>query len=374
MGKWRILRYLHYILHLRFFAIAQNDNKKYFYTRNSIKMTEFKFQWQKFKMEESAKDFLEKYISRIDKYAKSHSIPDDLVDDIHQSILEKLFEMNGEINQKNLISIVNSIGEPEDIFEWEVEEVQEVKLEKTKKQKYSPLILWVCAWLAEFMKIPVWIIRLLFVFFIFTYTFGIRLYLIIFLMRFIIDREIASASISARVKRIISRSWDWIKRLWKVLLSIIKLLFLIPRTLFLIFILICLWVFLYYLIFGFIKWNIDYTTIFPWITKIWVIFWIISAFILLLNSIGCMIKKKLSNTTSIIIAIWCGLLAVIIAIISILQIWPKINLKPWLERKETREQEISITNKEIPIHININRSVENWDFLITENRFVSVLP
>jgi uncharacterized protein Yka (UPF0111/DUF47 family) len=60
-------------------------------------------------MEESAKDFLEKYISRIDKYAKSHNISDDLVDDIHQSILEKLFEMNGEINQKKLISIVNSI-------------------------------------------------------------------------------------------------------------------------------------------------------------------------------------------------------------------------------------------------------------------------
>jgi hypothetical protein len=44
-------------------------------------------------MEESAKDFLEKYISRIDKYAKSHNISDDLVDDIHQSILEKLFEV-----------------------------------------------------------------------------------------------------------------------------------------------------------------------------------------------------------------------------------------------------------------------------------------
>jgi hypothetical protein len=41
-------------------------------------------------MENSAKDFLEKYISRIKKYAKSHNIPDDLVDDIEQSVLEKL--------------------------------------------------------------------------------------------------------------------------------------------------------------------------------------------------------------------------------------------------------------------------------------------
>ena len=337
-------------------------------------MSEFKFQWQKFKMENSAKDFLEKYVSRIKKYAKSHNIPDDLVDDIEQSVLEKLLNEKWEITQKKIVKIVNSIWEPEDIFEWEVEEVQEVKSEKNKKQKYSPLILWVCAWLAELMNVPVWIMRLLFFFLIFGYTFWIWLYLIIFLIRFVTNRERASESISARIKRIISRIWDWIRRLWKAFLFFVKRSFLILWSLFLIFVLICLWVFLYYLIFGFIKANIDYTTIFPWITKIWVIFWIISAFILLLNSIGCMIEKKLSNTTAIIAAIWCGLLAVIIAIISILQIYTKINFISWSDRKETREQEISISDKETPIHININRTIENWDFLITENRFVSVLP
>lgn len=337
-------------------------------------MSEFKFQWQEFKMEKSARDFLEKYISRIKKYAKSHNIPDDLVDDIEQSVLEKLLSEKGEITQKKIVKIVNSIWEPEDIFEWEVEEAQEVKPEKNKKQKYSPLILWVCAWLAELMNIPVWIVRVIFFFLIFTYTFWIWLYLVIFLIRFVTNKESASESISSRIKWIIYHIWDWIRRLWKAFLSIIKWSFLILWSLFLIFVLICLGVFLYYLCFGFIKWNIDYTTIFPWITKIWVIFWIISAFILLLNSIGCMIKRKLSNTTSIILAIWCGLLAVIIAIISIFQIYPKINLIPWSDRKETREEEISVTDKETPIHININRTIENWDFLITENRFVSVLP
>lgn len=337
-------------------------------------MSEFKFQWQKFKMENSAKDFLEKYISRIKKYAKSHNIPDDLVDDIEQSVLEKLLNEKWEITQKKIVKIVNSIWEPEDIFEWEVEEVQEAKPENNKKQKYSPLILWVCAWLAELMNIPVWIVRLLFFFLIFGYTFGIWLYLVIFLIRFVTNRESASESVSSRIKRIISRIWDWIRRLWKAFLFIVKRSFLILWSLFLIFVLICLWVFLYYLIFGFVKANIDYTTIFPWITKIWVIFWIISAFILLLNSIGCMIERKLSNTTTIIAAIWCGLLAVIIAIISILQIYTKINFISWSDRKETREQEIAISDKETPVHININRTIENWDFLITENRFVSVLP
>ena len=337
-------------------------------------MSEFKFQWQKFKMENSAKDFLEKYIYRIKKYAKSHNIPDDLVDDIEQSVLEKLLDEKWEITQKKIVKIVNSIWEPEDIFEWEIEEVQEAKPENNKKQKYSPLILWVCARLAELMNIPVWIVRLLFFFLIFGYTFGIWLYLVIFLIRFVTNRESASESISARIKRIISRIWDWIRRLWKAFLFIVKRSFLILWSLFLIFVLICLWVFLYYLIFGFVKGNIDYTTIFPWITKIWVIFWIISAFILLLNSIGCMIEKKLSNTTTIIAAIWCGLLAVIIAIISILQIYTKINLMTWSDRKEIREKEIAITNPENPVHINVNRIIEWWDILITENRFVSVLP
>ena len=140
-------------------------------------MTEFKFQWQKFKMEESAKDFLEKYISRIDKYAKSHNISDDLVDDIHQSILEKLFEMNGEINQKKLISIVNSIWEPEDIFEEDIDsfERNEPKLDKKsdlkpyeKRQKTNwtrprdkSILLWVCAMFGQATAIPTWIRRIL---------------------------------------------------------------------------------------------------------------------------------------------------------------------------------------------------------------------
>jgi hypothetical protein len=44
-------------------------------------------------MESSEKDFIEKYISRIKKYAESHNISEDLLDDINQSILDKLFEL-----------------------------------------------------------------------------------------------------------------------------------------------------------------------------------------------------------------------------------------------------------------------------------------
>ena len=337
-------------------------------------MNKFKFQWQEFKMENSAKDFLEKYISRIKKYAESHNISEDLVDDIQQSVLEKLLDEKWEITQKKIVKIVNSIWEPEDIFEEENEEIQIPKGDKHHKHKYNPMILWVCSWLAESMKISVWIIRIIFLFLICGYSFGIWLYLVIFLIRFITDREWASDFISSRTKRIISRIWDFIRRLYKAFLLIIKWSFLILRSLFLIFVLIWLWVLLYYLFSGFSKWNIDYTTIFPRITKIWVIFWIISAFILLLASIGCIIKRKLSNTTSLIVAIWCGVLAVTIAVITIFQIYTTINFISWADRKEVREKEISVLNPEKPIHININRIIEWWDILITENRFISVLP
>ena len=110
-------------------------------------MTEVKFQWQSFDMEKSAKDFFEKYISRIDKYAKSHKISDDVLDDIHQSILEKLFEIKWEVTQKKLVKIVNSIWEPEDIFDEESLWIDTPSKKPQIESKYRPRILWVCAWL-----------------------------------------------------------------------------------------------------------------------------------------------------------------------------------------------------------------------------------
>ena len=229
-------------------------------------MTEVKFQWEKFKMENSAKDFFEKYISRMDKYAKSHKIDDDVLDDIHQSILEKLFEIKWEITQKKLVEIVNSIWEPEDIFDEESLGI-ETKKEPKVESKYKPRILWVCAWLAELMKIPVWVLRLIFFILIFTYSFGIWLYLVLFLIRFITDRELATACVSDWTRRIISRLWDWARFLWKV----IKRLLLIFCCLFLIWIIVWLWVVFYYLITWFIYSNIDYSALFPAITKRWVL-------------------------------------------------------------------------------------------------------
>ena len=328
-------------------------------------MSEFKIQGQTFKMESSAKDFLEKYISRIDKYAKSHHISDDVLDDIHQSILEKLFEVKWEITQKKLVKIVNSIWEPEDIFDEENLWIDTPSKKPQNESKYRPRILWVCAWLAELMNIPVRVLRLIFFILIFTYSFGIWLYLVIFLIRFVTNRELASASVSDGVKRIISRLWDWIRFLWKV----VKRWFVLCCALFLIWIIIWLWVVLYYLITGFIYSNIDYSALFPAITKRWVLSGIISAFIFLLALIWILFKKKFTNNAALIIAIWCGILAFVIAFISI---WEIKEIFGNYEPRVTKETSVEIPKTDETLQILVKNSDSYPNFLFSEPRFVNL--
>ncbi len=66
--------------------------------------------------------FLTKYMERIQTYIKSHHLDADLYHDILVWIEEKLQEMhqkNNTITQKDCIKIVNSLGEPEEIFDGE---------------------------------------------------------------------------------------------------------------------------------------------------------------------------------------------------------------------------------------------------------------
>ena len=393
-------------------------------------MTEFKFQWQKFKMDDSAKDFLEKYISKIKKYAESHNISDDLVDDISQSILEKLFELKWDITQKKVVQIVNSIWEPEDIFEDDInhsEDKQESKkenksdlkpYEKWQKTNWTrprdkSILLWVCAMFWQATVVPTGIWRMLAILWsLFFLAWGMvemfffwwTIYLILALIFPIKDKDYKHCSmlvyrwIQVRDLRLIIPNFfsrffwvcKWIvkdaipsttrflsKFLWPIW-TFIKYAFLICRSLFLIFILVGLWVLLYYLAFWFIKWNIDYTAIFPWITKTWAIFWIISAFILLLASIWALFKKKLSNTASLILAIWCGIIAVIIAVISRSKLYMEMENMRLYDTKQAKEKEILIQDQETPIYININRTFDRIDqprnFLIAENTFISVWP
>ena len=400
-----------------------------------MKMVEFKFQWQKFKMESSEKDFIEKYISRIKKYAESHNISDDLLDDINQSILDKLFEIKWDITQKKLVSIVNSIWEPEDIFEW-VDSFESEAENNSKQEKKSDLkpyekrqqtnwtrprdksiLLWVCAMFWQTTIIPTWIRRILAIlwsrFFLAAdmeecFFFWWWVYIILALIFPIKDKDYKHCSmlvycwtqvrdlrlfilnfftrffwICKRViKTAIPSCIRFLKKLLWPLWTFVKYCFLICRSLFLIALIIWLWVLLYCFLWwlfqwnGFALWNIDYLALIPSITKWWVIFWIISAFLLLLASIWSLIRKKLSNSISLIVAIWCGLLAVIVAIISLREI-KEIWIVSWTALDEiTKEAKIEIPSNDEKLDILIEDIPYSLlkNAVVSEPRFVNIFP
>ena len=392
-------------------------------------MTEFKFQWQRFKMEDSAKEFLEKYISKIKKYAESHNISDDLIDDIYQSILEKLFELKWEISQKKVVQIVNSIWEPEDIFEDDSETtlIQNTsesnrknenktdlnryeKLQKTNwtRPRDKSILLWVCAMFGQTTWINRRIWRILVLFWVLLFfsndaemcflwiccCWGYILLALIFPIKYkeykhcsslvyfgtqIRDLRLIIANFFTRffwickrvVKIAIPSCVRFLKKLLWPLWIFVKYAFLVFRTLFLIWVIIFLWVFLYYLITWFTLWNINYITLFPAITKWWVASGIISVFLFLLASVWCIFKKKLSNNISLIVAIWCGMLAFVIAFISI---WEIKNLYWPYEEKVAKEIEIEISNREDTVKI-LNSNFHDklfWDILFSNPQFANI--
>ncbi len=401
-------------------------------------MTEFKFQWQKFKMDDSAKEFLEKYISKIKKYAESHNVSDDLVDDIYQSILEKLFELKWEISQKKVVQIVNSIWEPEDIFEDESETtlIQNTPESNRKNENKSDLkpyekrqktnwtrprdksiLLWVCAMFGQATAIPTWIRRILAIlwswFFLVAnmeewFFFWRWVYVILALIFPIKDKDYKHCSMLVYrwtqvrdlrlfipnfftrffwickrvVKTAIPSCIRFLKKLLWPLWTFVKYCFLICRSLFLVTLIVWLWVLFYCLLWWlfqwnwFALWNIDYLSLIPSITKWWVISWIISAFLLLLASIWSLIKKKLSNSISLIIAIWCGLLAVIVAVISAWEIREIWNVS-WTDLDEiTKEAKIEIPSNDKKLNILIEDIPYSLlkNAIVSEPRFVNIFP
>ena len=400
-------------------------------------MTKFKFQWQEFKMDDSTKEFIEKYISKISKYAESHNISDDLVDDIYQSILEKLLELKWDITQKKVVQIVNSIWEPEDIFEDESEMIPaQTSFDSKKKQDKSDLksyekwqntnwtrprdksiLLWVCAMFGQATWIGVWLWRILALlwswFFLATwlvwlFCFWWWIYVILALIFPIKDKDYKHCSmLSYRLTQLrdlrlfipnfFSRLFGlckWVlktaipscisflsKLLWP-LWTLVKYCFLVCRTLFLIVLIIWLWVLLYCLLWWlfqwnwFAPWNIDYLVLIPSITKWWVISWIVSAFLLLLASIWSLMKKKLSNAISLIVAIGCGLLAVIVAIISLWEIREIWNVS-WTALDEiTKEAKIEIPSNDEKLDILIEDIPYSLlkNAIVSEHRFVNIFP
>ena len=79
-------------------------------------MKPFSLLGNEYKLPDTSAKFLSDYLSRIEKYVAKHSIDDEYLADIQSRIAEKLSGLTEPIENKDVISIVNDLGEPEDIF------------------------------------------------------------------------------------------------------------------------------------------------------------------------------------------------------------------------------------------------------------------
>lgn len=137
-------------------------------------MAIFSLLTQTFDVPETSKLFLENYIERVRNYISRNHLDVSLLEDLSERLTEKLFEAqstNNGLSEKTIVSIVNSLGEPEDIFREFTENIKEptgpkitkedvkdfFKREFHRNQKEG-VILGVCAGLGETFGVnPIWL-------------------------------------------------------------------------------------------------------------------------------------------------------------------------------------------------------------------------
>lgn len=85
--------------------------------------------------------FLDSYRKRIEDYVQKNAIDLDLHEDILQRLADKLTEqeMEGTLDQKSVIQIVNDLGEAEEIFSDEIDSFETQKEGKKEKSDSKDL-------------------------------------------------------------------------------------------------------------------------------------------------------------------------------------------------------------------------------------------
>ncbi len=248
-------------------------------------MKKYTLLWHVFELQDNAYNFLERYIQRMDQYAHTHTISPEIVDDIKYSMVEKLYRYETPINEKDVIEVANSLGEPEDMFEehytWDNSEKSTFNWNwfsrPTFIDKEKPLIRWVCYWIAKKCNISVRITRLIAIVLAFVNGIGLAWY--------------AVAAIFVPYKDKKKTTW-LIGNLFFEMVRIALWLFIISSLL--------------PLVFGAIVWTgillftpeVGSQSISPWIPQyMYRVMWAVSiaCVILLIWSIGALLKQKWIN-------------------------------------------------------------------------------
>ena len=388
-----------------------------------------------FQLENNVFKFLQDYIERINTFVAKNEIDTDLHQDILQRLGDKLAEKATEktwITQKVAIQIVNNLGEPEEIFAEEefssshqensTDKEQKIKqpelfyekLQKSDRNRpqESAILLWVCGMVAQISGRNVWIWRgmTLFASYIFLasgtgilFFWSVMAYLLLAIIFPITEKNYGERSVFSyfltqiwdlrllisnsikfwfrSVKRIV---WTAIPTLLKrgaklfwPFWSFIKICFLFFRSIFLVFVLGILGIVFYYLQTWYVRNNMEITSRFPAITSLGLAFGFLSALLLLLGSIGALSKKRLMNTATLSTAIISWVFAIIIAGITGVQFFSKIESSEVSEF--TKELYIPIPEKNQPLSISIEPNnlvlpIDPFQDFIIENSSINYIP
>ena len=388
-----------------------------------------------FQLENNVFKFLQDYIERINTFVAKNEIDTDLHQDILQRLADKLAEKATEktwITQKVAIQIVNNLGEPEEIFAEEEfssshqenstdkeQKIKQLELFYEKLQKSdrnrpqeSAILLWVCGMFGQGTgwNVRFWRGMTLFASYIFLasgtgilFFWGVMAYLLLALIFPITEKNYEKRSVFSyfltqiwdlrllisnsikfwfrSVKRIV---WTAIPtllkrgaRLFWPFWSFVKICFLFFRSIFLVFVLGILGIVFYYLQTWYVWNNMEITSRFPAITSLGLAFWFLSALLLLLGSIGVLSKKKLMNTATLSTAIISWVFAIIIAGITGVQFFSKIESSEVSEF--TRELYIPIPEKNQPLSISIEPNnlvlpIDPFQDFIIENSSINYIP
>ncbi|RAL56901.1 hypothetical protein BSK20_01365 [SR1 bacterium human oral taxon HOT-345] len=388
-----------------------------------------------FQLENNVFKFLQDYIERINTFVAKNEIDTDLHQDILQRLADKLAEKATEktgITQKIAIQIVNNLGEPEEIFAEEEfssshqenstdkeQKIQQPELFYEKLQKSdrnrpqeSAILLGVCGMVAQISGRNVWIWRglTLFASYVFLtsgtgilFFWGVMAYLLLALIFPITEKNYGERSVFSyfltqiwdlrllisnsikfgfrSVKRIVGTAIPTLlkrgAKLFGPFWSFIKICFLFFRSIFLVFVLGLLGIMFYYLQTGYVWNNMEITSRFPAITSLGIAFGFLSALLLLLGSIGALSKKRLMNTATLSTAIISGVFAIIIAGITGVQFFSKIESSEVSEF--TRELYIPIPEKNQPLTISIEPNnlilpIDPFQDFIIENSSINYIP
>lgn len=388
-----------------------------------------------FQLENNVFKFLHDYIERINTFVAKNEIDTDLHQDILQRLADKLAEKATEktwITQKVAIQIVNNLGEPEEIFAEEefssshqensTDKEQKIKqpelfyekLQKSDRNRpqETAILLWVCGMFGQGTgwSVRFWRGVTLFASYIFLasgteilFFWGVMAYLLLALIFPITEKNYEKRSVFSYF---LTQIWDlrllisnsikfWFRSVKRVLWtaiptllkrgarlfwpfwSFVKICFLFFRSIFLVFVLGILGIMFYYLQTWYVWNNMEITSRFPAITSLGLAFGFLSALLLLLGSIGVLSKKKLMNTATLSTAIISWVFAIIIAGITGVQFFSKIESSEVSEF--TRELYIPIPEKNQPLTISIEPNnlvlpIEPFQDFIIENSSINYIP